>query len=136
MKNRMKNAKLCYVDSPWAYFTTQELSKQWGDDWNDHPYEHNSGTPYDWGPNSEGGAWDIYKVAFDADGLVEPRDGHLNSPFSVEQINAGAIAWLRSSQWSDNKIVIPAGTPLEKFIELVHEADGTVYISAIDLSQL
>jgi len=37
----MSNQKsaLCYVSGPWAYFTTQALNKQWGDDWDDAPYE-------------------------------------------------------------------------------------------------
>ncbi len=38
--------RLCYVEGSWAYFTTQELKNQWGDDWNDTPYEHNAGDPY------------------------------------------------------------------------------------------
>ena len=38
--------KLCYLTDIFAYFTTQELSKQWGDDWDDAPYEHNAGEPY------------------------------------------------------------------------------------------
>jgi hypothetical protein len=25
--------KLCYVEDSWAYFTTQDVTKQWGDDW-------------------------------------------------------------------------------------------------------
>ena len=42
----MKEPILCYVKGPWAYFTTQPLKKQWGDDWDDAPYEHNAGEPY------------------------------------------------------------------------------------------
>jgi hypothetical protein len=30
---------LCYIDDDYAYFTEQSLDKQWGDDWNDAPYE-------------------------------------------------------------------------------------------------
>ncbi len=37
---------LCYVDEPWAYFTPAALTDQWGDDWNDTPYEHNAEEPY------------------------------------------------------------------------------------------
>ena len=37
---------LCYVDKPWAYFTTQKLEDQWGDDWEDIPYQHNAEEPY------------------------------------------------------------------------------------------
>ena len=27
--------KLCYIENSFAYFTTQDLDKQWGDDWDD-----------------------------------------------------------------------------------------------------
>ena len=30
----------------WAFFTPM-FERQWGDDWNDAPYEHNAGYPYD-----------------------------------------------------------------------------------------
>ena len=43
--NTWLGSVLCYVDAPWAYFTTRRLSEQWGDDWDDAPYEHNAGTP-------------------------------------------------------------------------------------------
>lgn len=39
--------KLCHVERNFAYFTRLPLDEQWGDDWNDAPYEHNAGTPYD-----------------------------------------------------------------------------------------
>ena len=38
--------KLCYVDGNKAWFTNN-FEKQWGDDWNDRPYEYNAGLPYD-----------------------------------------------------------------------------------------
>lgn len=38
--------KLCYINGSTAYFTTLSLDDQWGDDWDDAPYEHNAGTPY------------------------------------------------------------------------------------------
>lgn len=113
---------LCYVDTPWAYFTTAPLSEQWGDDWNDAPYECNAGSPYE----REGHK--ITKIALDSHGLEEPKDGYLNSPYSVEQINAGAIAWLRSPSWAEEIVVIPAGCPYSKFVELIHKAGGKVYV--------
>lgn len=133
---------LCYVSGCWAFFTTQTLDKQWGDDWNDAPYEHNAGTPYgptilykttgpekdpkDWNPDGTP-KWEIIKVAWEGD-FETPSDGHNNSPFSVEQINAGAIAWLRASRWrSDCKIIIPAGTPLDEFKTLIEAGGGHVY---------
>jgi len=37
-----------------AYFTSQPIVDQWGDDWGDAPYEHNAGPPYAWRPEPEG----------------------------------------------------------------------------------
>lgn len=153
--NSDKTFKLCYVEHNWAYFTTQELSKQWGDDWDDAPYEHNAGSPY--GPNesysymdrdsenrpkldSEGQTvwlkgsdyvdgvpkWEIKKVAFDG-WLETPASLHgINSPFSVEMINAGAAAWL-VDKYGSSGVVIPAGTTLEEFRILVKKVGGQVY---------
>ena len=41
-----KEYKLCYVEGQKAWFT-DNFEKQWGDDWNDKPYECNAGEPYD-----------------------------------------------------------------------------------------
>jgi hypothetical protein len=161
--------KLCYVSGSFAWFTTQELSKQWGDDWNDAPYEHNAGSPYGpcwhnepesrnnpdsrrgWKPgtkeplevgelcrcescqrdwNDDGSPkWSLEKIAFEAD-MTAPCDGAANSPWSVEAINSGAVAWLVTSPWGSGKklIVIPAGVPMEKFCELIELSGGTVYL--------
>ena len=99
-----KQFKLCYVRDNIMYFT-DNFKNQWGDDWNDAPYEHNAGEPYDrkyyheyddeWCINH--GCGNIRKIAFDFyDGynIKQPKDGYLNSPFSVERINQGEIAWL------------------------------------------
>jgi hypothetical protein len=128
----MSEPVLCYVDGNWAYFTTQPLEKQWGDDWNDAPYEHNAGEPYEFSDhdakkNRE--PWKIVKVAYD--GFFEtPDSGHLNSPWSVEQINAWAVAWLRTSSRivGGKTTVIPAGTTLSRFCELVRQGSGKVYL--------
>lgn len=124
--------RLCYVDGSFAFFTTQKLGKQWGDDWNDAPYEHNAGDPYE--PTAKdvsadgSPAWTITKVAFDGP-LVSPCEGVVNSRYSVEQINSGAVAWLVTSQWSSGPFVaIPAGVSIVRFCELVWQAGGTVYL--------
>jgi hypothetical protein len=118
---------LCYVNDPWAHFTTNLLDEQWGDDWNDVPYEHNAGNPYTPIPGrDEEGAWQIVKVAFEGD-FREPCDGHLNSPYSVKQINTGAVPWLRS--WDDPPAIqIWAGMPLSEFMRTVEAEGGTVYL--------
>lgn len=153
--------KLCYVHDNWAYFTTQKIENQWGDDWDDAPYEHNAEEPYEWNKNTDGNScvcldkkmgyktygpngcgeknhkshgpkekWTILKVAFDAP-YITPSFEHLNSPYSVEMINRGDIAWLRPT-FDDRKETKPihAGTTLKNFIKLVKESGGKVYLEA------
>jgi hypothetical protein len=159
---------LCYVDGCWAFFTTKPLSEQWGDDWNDAPYEHNAGRPYGpcwhneparrndpkakrgWRPgtqtpldvgelcrcqscvedwNDDGTpVFELTMIAWDGP-FETPSSGCTNSNWSVEQINAGAIAWLRTSGISP-PVVIHAGTTMEDFIAKVKAAGGTVFLPA------
>ena len=123
----MMKPVLCYVRGQWAYFTTQVLAKQWGDDWNDAPYEHNAGLPYEYDEHDRKKGrepWRIVKLAFGAP-LDEPCERQVNSSFSVEQINAGQVPWLAGA-----KCNIMAGTPLDKFIAAIVEAGGKVYVDA------
>ena len=122
------NEKLCYVRGSWAYFTTQDLNEQWGDDWSDAPYEHNAGEPYD-SRDGDSKKWEITCVAFKAN-LDAPSDTFLNSPFSVEDINSGAIAWLRSPRYEEKKISIQAGVSIQEFKALIEQAGGEVYFKA------
>jgi hypothetical protein len=166
-KAEKKDPVLCYVDGVFAYFTTQSLKKQTGDDWNDAPYEHNAGEPYGpcwhnepkhrndpkgnrgWKPgtktpievgelcqcasckrdwNKDGTPkWEIVKVAFTGD-LDPPCEGHLNSPFSVDQINDKRVPWLSSPIYIRANIKIWAGTPISKFKELVRKSGGKIYV--------
>jgi hypothetical protein len=126
------NYKLCYIEKNFAYFTTKDLKDQWGDDWDDVPYEYNAGRPYC--PRSEEdkkNPWKIIMVAFDCDNLITPDDNYANSPFSVKQINAGQIAWLRSPSWVsvEEPIAITAGSSIENFEKLVLKAGGEVFFS-------
>lgn len=138
-----------------AYFTTQKLSDQWGDDWNDAPYESNAGWPYepcwhnvhpkggklctcgackrDW--NEDGTPkWAIYKVRWGGRYAL-PKDGHFNSPYSVQGINEGEVAWLR---WEGPRIALEelaigdpdiyAGTSWEEFRRKVLAYGGTVKV--------
>jgi hypothetical protein len=122
MKEEKKNEelRLCYVEDGFAFFTTKNIKEQWGDDWNDAPYEHNAGFPYSDDKTT------IVKIGFIAD-LDEPKCGHLNSKYSVEDINRGAIAWLQSPSYERNPIRIFAGATLGEFILLIKKVDGIVY---------
>jgi hypothetical protein len=119
MSNIADQLVLCYVDGPTAFFTTLPLDQQTGDDWNDAPYEHNAGTPYEWAEHRGVPRYEIVEVAFTGDWLV-PSDGYSNCPYCVDDINAGAIAWLRSE--GRPMVVIPAGTTLTRFKELLEKA--------------
>lgn len=116
------NHKLCYVSGYCAYFTNKPLAEQWGDDWNDAPYEHNAGTPYEDMPGQ------IFKVRFICDTLVTPDYEQSNTPWSVEQINAGAMPWLRPSPWQKEcQVFIQAGCTVEEFVAAIRKAGGEVF---------
>ena len=93
--------RLCYVDDDLMYFT-DNFANCIGDDWNDSPYEHNAGTPYEYieewsdAENKEHGHTHLRIFAFERDyRIIRPCDNYTyNSPYSVEDINNGAIAWL------------------------------------------
>lgn len=135
---------LCYVDGPWAWFTTCPLERQWGDDWNDAPYEHNAGEPYEWRPylaepRPDGrepiAEYRLMRLAWHGP-LSTPEErrcdiepGSMNSPWSVQAINRGETAWLAPSSWDRpaEPIVILAGVSLVEFTKLAVRAGCTVY---------
>lgn len=123
-----KEPILCYVEGNWAYFTTQSLRRQWGDDWNDAPYQHNAGTPYEFGEHDRKAGkkpWEITIVGFRA-GLTTPEwSGRY---WSVQQINEKKIPWL--FDYDGNDLEIFAGTKLSDFISTVKRIGGEVYLKA------
>lgn len=124
-KTTKKEPVLCYVSCAFAYFTTQELSKQTGDDWNDAPYEYNAGLPYE----SEDGAWTITKIAWDGP-FESPADIGHSSDLSIDQINSGETPWLKTAKWGrgHTPVNIMAGTTPSEFIRLIESGGGFVYL--------
>lgn len=132
--------KLCYIDDNGysnqgvAYFT-DNLENQWGDDWDDAPYEHNAESPYhEWSELIEDNKdiskrkWEhhpinIKKVYFELDDYKVPCSGYSNSPYSVRDINRGVVAWL----WSD-QFKLFAGATMEEFIQTIETHGGSVYL--------
>lgn len=124
--------KLCYVDGHKAWFTSN-WKDQYGDDWDDRPYEHNSGTPYSENYKAKClGVWNgcahypkiPQKVLyFDLDDYTLPCDSYLNSPFSVEDINNHKVPWITK----DNNYIF-AGTSYSNFIKQIEELGGIVYL--------
>jgi hypothetical protein len=114
MAKKDKEFRLCYVDDNIMYFT-DNFEKQWGDDWNDKPYEHNAEPPYELEDDKplRNGFGHIRMIAFKSSWYIRrPCDGHLNSPYSVEDINKGAIAWL----YSDEAGGLMAGSTMDEAI--------------------
>ena len=102
------------------FYFTDNMAKQWGDDWNDSPYEYNSEVPYD----SETNIICIpvkltykYMQQLANDDTKEsqqklnryikkypgfnhrcelrfPCDNFYNSPYCIDEINHGAVAWI------------------------------------------
>lgn len=136
----MEYYKLCYIEGNKAWFTNN-FEKQWGDDWNDKPYEHNAGYPYEhWSELIEDNE-DIFKRKFKHHPIklktlyfetndwseARPCDNYTNSPYSVEDINKQAIAWLHTDKFN-----ILAGTTYENFIDIIEKHGGTIYLPKED----
>lgn len=126
----LRDARLCYVEGGAAYFTTQPVEDQRGDDWNDRPYEHNAGRPYDdRDAPLRMPRWRIFEVPFTDVDLVEPSDGYRNSPYSVEDINrAQGVPWLRTPDYVRGNLEIWAGTSYPAFVSTIEGAGGTIWV--------
>lgn len=127
--------RLCYVcpRNGLAWFTSIPLSDQWGDDWDDAPYEHNAGDPYDNHYETVSGkrervTHDLVRVAWSS-GHETPRENFVNSPFSVKSINSKNVAWLMVPGWRESSMrPISAGTSLRQFIEDMTASGGEVFL--------
>lgn len=118
--------KLCYVDpdEPKAYFTS-DWEHQWGDDWDDRPYEHNAGTPYDEWYDTEHQPHPIAlkEVYFELPwGWEMPCSNVDNSRYSVEDINNHRVPWITK----DNNYIF-AGISYTNFVKQIEEWGGTIY---------
>lgn len=126
---RYEEPVLCYIDKYcWAWFTTRQLDKQWGDDWNDAPWEHNAGDPYEFHEHDKRNGiepWELVRVAFRVDYMVLPGAYELNSQYCVRDINRGGVSWLEN--WNGSA-QIWAGTPLSEFKRLIRENGGEIYV--------
>lgn len=116
----------------YAYFTPESLAEQWGDDWDDAPYDCNAEPPYDshYKEKDENGKWVEYNIMlvpfmlnFDGWRVVMPKDYGYNSPFSVRDINAGAVAWVyykgKNGKSCGGSVTIQAGAGPYEFMNKV-----------------
>ena len=122
-------AVLCYVERDWAYFTTQHLAEQWGDDWNDAPYDCNAGLPYRYlSEHDQGEPWTVIKVGWEGP-FEAPNAWKVNSRYSVQDINRGAVPWLVAERYGQaHGVTIPAGLSLGAFIAAVQSVGGAIWM--------
>ena len=85
----------------YLYFTN-DIDKQWGDDWDDVPYEHNAEIPYDFDTDIYISPITIPKL--DNVQVRFPNTGFVNSPYSVDMINAKAVPWIWIGVMNERKI--------------------------------
>ena len=97
-----------------------------GDDWDDAPYEHNAERPYEnYYIGEKKFPIEIKELYFEFpyEWIKLPCDDFCNSPYSVEMINRGDVAWIRGDNFN-----IQAKTTYEDFIKIVEEHNGIVYL--------
>lgn len=114
---------ICYVNYPWVYFT-KSVKDQWGDDWDDAPYQHNAGRPYGY-PDRNDAYPDTFAIAV-ASKLQPPEDTGYN--VSVEAINEGDIPWLSTPRWIDEEVQLHAGDSYEEVVSAINDLGGTVFV--------
>jgi len=119
----------------YAYFTPLPLDEQWGDDWNDSPYDCNAGVPYDRVTDeteekngisfvTKSHEITIIRVPFiiKSYNSTLPKDYAFNSPFSVDMINRDAVAWIYDYNYTNKKYVtIHAGDTVEEFVKKIEQ---------------
>ena len=144
-----KEYYLCYgePEENILYFSERHAKDNWGDDWNDAPYEHNAGTPYnedydgpELGVENGRGIYnpiDIKEIEFKIDeniyDIKRPCSNTINSSYSVEDINNGAIAWLYIKPHNDKSpIAINADCTLTEFIRIIESLNGTIEIKEME----
>lgn len=129
----MKQYRLCYIDGNKAWFT-DNFDRQWGDDWDDRPYQCNAEEPYDSWREEIPHKPPIYEkeykehpinlktLYFETNDWSEKKPCDMGS-FSVKDINKGAVAWIHTENYN-----IVAGTSMEEFIKVIEEHGGKIYL--------
>lgn len=129
--------KLCYISrfgSGLVWFSDCDPSLVCGDDFNDAPYEHNAGTPYDhrYDENDQSIPVDFVVICYGHHAYETPAQKAWggNSQYSVEMINLKHTAWLAPDSYAGNVKIYPpifAGTTLQEFLNIFLSTGGVIY---------
>ncbi len=119
--------KLCYVRHNILFFT-DNFEHQWGDDWDDAPYQYNAEEPYEYADHwpehmneDRGHIRYIGYVPISCD-LQEAYLHHQD--ISVEEINKGTVPWLTNG-WNE-KQGLYAGATIDEAAKWLKRA-GAVF---------
>ncbi len=113
--------RLCFVRTPWAFFTRLPLERQWGDRWEIAPYQAYAGDPYDDSPDQ------ILMLAY-AGPLFTPDKGIDGIVCSALDVKVGKVPWLRTESYAGGPpLKVMAGATLETFVQTVELAGGSVF---------
>jgi len=116
--------KLCYVTDSFAFFTPLTLEEQWGDDWNDKPYQHNAGEPY------EDDASPLLIIGYRG-AYYLPEDSY-RTPLSVKMLNERRYPWLSTGCGFKGQNLYAGASP-EDFIRFIQETGGDVFLKTKNL---
>lgn len=108
------------------YFTDEDISDLYGDDWDDRPYEHNASEPY--GIKSDRNKEVTFETyILESDRVRTPCSGYLNSPWSVDDILAKKVPWLEivtyTAEGEYNLAVFHAGAAKDDIFKSLAEDD-------------
>jgi hypothetical protein len=121
---------LCYVDRNKLFFTTLPLEEQWGDNWDEEPYETKSSYPYNEKDALGNDTISQYAMIIPERlvrkvTIVCPCDEWKQSPYTVEEINEGYEPWIKLFFDKDIKdpflIELNAGATIEEVSEVLTE---------------
>ena len=124
----MSTQKLFYVEESYGttvtlYWSDTDINQpHLGDDWNDVPYEHNAGPPYE----------DSHYLEVDLGhlpGLTFPRNHNgevLNSGYSINMINEGVVPWLKFGNYT-----LYAGTTVQEFHDFMTNIPAAITIQRV-----
>ena len=145
---KTRGSRLNYIELPnpeydknnstiYAFFTSISLKEQWGDDWDDYPYNCNAGEPYDDISDTETSTklnnsvfsisnyrypYDILKVRMNIHSWDVKLAEDIVENISIRDINAGAVAWIfysPSFRLNKTPVCIHAGCTAEEFIKKI-----------------
>lgn len=81
-----------------------------GDDWDDAPYEHNGSEPYD---RTDKKPLKTKTIIVEGYLLKAPNYNHLNSPYSIDDINhSNRIPWLEIETFNNDSLKLYPGVTL------------------------